>query len=722
MKKFLVLFLSLNIVSYCLFSQAPNGYYDDAQGKTGAELKTALYMIIKDHSAVSYSGLWSAFADTDKKSNGKVWDMYSDVPGGTPAYEYTFGSDQCGSYSGEGDCYNREHSFPKSWFNDATPMYSDLFHLVPTDGYVNGRRSNYIFGELSSVSWTSTNGSKLGTCTLGGQSNTAFEPIDAYKGDFARTYLYMVTRYQDRIATWDGYGTEGSKILDGQTYPGYVQWYIDMLMAWHQQDPVDQKEINRNNAIYEYQNNRNPFIDHPEYAGLIWGGEEQWEIDIANITQSPVEVTSSNPVVVNATITSTFPLVSVQLWWGFSESTLQEYAMQANENQYSAQIPAQDENTMVYYRLQATDDQEHTISSSLFSYTVASNNPQLEILNQDFSVCPPAGWNMVSLASNKDWTCNPDDENMEINAYGGNEASEDWLISPALDLSAYISENLSFKTYTQYTDSNHPSLKLYWSNTYTGSGSPILEQWTEINFAVPASNSMAWTNSGVVDLSQITGTQVYLGFRYLSTGTGSNSSSLWKVDDITVLGYENTNHAPLISNVQYSPQYPGNNSEIEITAIVTDLDQNLDSVKLWYGSTLENISQFLEMVLTGENLFRQSVNCGQGPAFYFRVEAMDSTGLAVSSEVVEIIVSGVEETQLKGIQVFPNPAGSKVQIQGTNDMPMRVEIWNLQGMAVEKSSSVDGKLEISLHNLSPAVYILKINSGGQNFYKRLVVE
>jgi len=121
----------------------PANYYSSAEGKTGYALKTALHNIIKNHQVQSYSSLWNHFQSTDKKPNGKAWDMYSDVPGGTPAYEYSFGSDQCGSYSKEGDCYNREHSFPKSWFNNASPMYSDLFHLYPTDGYVNQRRGNY---------------------------------------------------------------------------------------------------------------------------------------------------------------------------------------------------------------------------------------------------------------------------------------------------------------------------------------------------------------------------------------------------------------------------------------------------------------------------------------------------------------------------------------------------------------------------------------------------
>ena len=250
---------------YFLFvhGQIPPGYYTSAEGKTGVILQASLHNIIKDHTVVSYDYLWTAFETTDKKINGKVWDMYSDVPSGNLPYEYIFGSDQCGNYSGEGDCYNREHSWPQSWFGSSSPMVSDLFHIYPTDGYVNGTRSNYPYGDVSSVTWTSRNGSKLGSCSDPGYSGTVFEPIDTYKGDFARSYFYMSTRYYTEDSGWPG--------SDATTGSQLKTWELNALLAWSQMDPVSQKEVDRNNAIYQIQNNRNPFIDHPEYAAMIWG-------------------------------------------------------------------------------------------------------------------------------------------------------------------------------------------------------------------------------------------------------------------------------------------------------------------------------------------------------------------------------------------------------------------------------------------------------------------
>ena len=276
MKYIVSLFILILAAFQLSFSQVPSGYYDSAEGLTGESLRTALRNIIDNHNQQSYSSLWTHFQSTDKKSNGKVWDMYSLRADGTSSYEYTFVTDQCGNYSGEGSCYNREHSFPKSWFNDDYPAYSDLFHLYPTDGYTNGKRNNFPYGEVSNASWTSTNGSKRGSCSYPGYSGTVFEPIDEFKGDFARTYFYMLTRYQTDISSWS------SAMLSGNNFSS---WAENLLIEWHQEDPVSQKEIDRNNAVYEIQGNRNPYIDNPEWAIAVWKPEQLGVVELGNKIQ-----------------------------------------------------------------------------------------------------------------------------------------------------------------------------------------------------------------------------------------------------------------------------------------------------------------------------------------------------------------------------------------------------------------------------------------------------
>ncbi len=248
------------------YGQEPAGYYNAANNLNGQLLRVALFNIIKGHTEQTYGALWTAFGTTDRKANGKVWDIYSDVPGGTPPYEYTFGINQCsGSFSNEGDCYNREHSWPRSYFNEQAPMNTDLFHIYPTDGVVNGKRDNDPYGlvDTTILFWQSENGSRSGVNRYPGYSGRVFEPLDSFKGDLARTYFYMSTRYYSQDGGWANWAMANGADLK--------QWTIDMLLEWHHKDPVSAKEIARNNAVYALQHNRNPFIDHPEYADCIWG-------------------------------------------------------------------------------------------------------------------------------------------------------------------------------------------------------------------------------------------------------------------------------------------------------------------------------------------------------------------------------------------------------------------------------------------------------------------
>jgi endonuclease I len=264
----------------------PPTYYSTTTGLSCAGLKTALKTITTTgNSPNTYGDLWNQYTVSDLKprevgsgSANVIWDIYSDNPTGTDPYNFTpAGSGingQCGTYSNEGDCYNREHSFPLNWFNGNTGSNgpaTDYHHIFPTDGKVNGIRSNNIYGEVATVSYTSQNGSKLGSSAVAGLTGTVFEPINTYKGDVARAFLYMVTRYEDNMPTWGSIsGSNGLQALEPNTFPSVDIPYLKLMIKWHNQDPVSQKEIDRNNAAYAYQGNRNPYIDHPEYVNLVW--------------------------------------------------------------------------------------------------------------------------------------------------------------------------------------------------------------------------------------------------------------------------------------------------------------------------------------------------------------------------------------------------------------------------------------------------------------------
>lgn len=261
-KLFSFLFLSL---SFFLSAQAPENYYDAAHGKSNEALRLALQDIIDGHTNVGYNGLWAIYTASDTRG-GKVWDMYSTC-------DWTPDNNQCGNYSTVCDCYNREHSVPQSWFGERSPMVSDAFHIYPTDGKVNGQRSNYPFGECTGGVKCDNSPKalgRLGTSTFAGYSGRVFEPDDEYKGDFARTYFYMATRYANENFT----SSEGGAVFTySNSKCNLTPYAVNLFLKWHRNDPVSDKEITRNNAIYNAQHNRNPFIDIPELAEYIWGNK-----------------------------------------------------------------------------------------------------------------------------------------------------------------------------------------------------------------------------------------------------------------------------------------------------------------------------------------------------------------------------------------------------------------------------------------------------------------
>ncbi len=250
-----ILLLIAAMAAITMTAAVPVGYYNSIDGKRGQDLKNAVHQLLKNHTVVTYSSLWYHFPSTDCRfeNPNQVWDMYSN------RVRYFRGSS---AVSG----MNREHSFPKSWWGGTqVDAYTDLNHLYPSDGDANLAKNNYPLGEVSTASFD--NGcTKVGTpmSGQGGGCATVFEPDDEYKGDFARTYFYMATCYQDY--TW-----KYTYMVSNSSWLTLNQWSINLLLKWSREDPVSDKEVARNEAVYKIQNNRNPFIDNPTLAEYIWG-------------------------------------------------------------------------------------------------------------------------------------------------------------------------------------------------------------------------------------------------------------------------------------------------------------------------------------------------------------------------------------------------------------------------------------------------------------------
>ncbi len=257
------------ITSYALFSQIPSGYYDEVEGLTGNELKDGLHDIIRNHVEFSYNDLRDfILKNTDEDPNNS----------NNVILLYTGRSQSKSSFGGDPNDWNREHVWAKSHggFGNSPPAGTDAHHIRPTDVSVNGTRGNLDFDMGGNVV------PEAPGCKVDGDS---FEPRDEVKGDVARMIFYMAVRYEG------GGGEPDLEVVDEvNTSPDPEHGKLSQLLLWNAQDPPDDFEMNRNDVIYyQYQNNRNPFIDHPEYAEQVWGDQTVInDYDQINLTVYPV--------------------------------------------------------------------------------------------------------------------------------------------------------------------------------------------------------------------------------------------------------------------------------------------------------------------------------------------------------------------------------------------------------------------------------------------------
>ena len=274
----------------------PDGYYDGVSGKKGAEniLNALQTCISKNYNEISYKGLEPHYLKTDFYAD-TLWDMYS-----TCNFTYDMANIPQ-KYVCDG--WNKEHVVCQSWLGSG-PMVSDMFNVYPTDARVNNLRSNYPYGVVGTNKGISNDPEhhalgKLGTSALtGAGSNTVYEPDDRYKGDFARTFFYMVARYRDKTLN----NGEGSSMFTSSP-TNLTSYSLSFLLDWHRNDPVSMKEVDRNQGVYGEQNNRNPFIDYPELVEYIWGNKKGQQVDLSTMTPTCESLTPTPQTTVKHGVT-----------------------------------------------------------------------------------------------------------------------------------------------------------------------------------------------------------------------------------------------------------------------------------------------------------------------------------------------------------------------------------------------------------------------------------
>ncbi len=288
MKKYIVIAFALvaqlsmaNVITGV--AAIPDGYYNGVSGKKGADniLNALQTCISKDYNEISYKGLEPHYLQTDFYAD-TLWDMYS-----TCRFVY---EDANIPQKAVCDGWNKEHVCCQSWLGNG-PMVSDMFNVYPTDARVNNLRSNYPYGVVGTNKGISGDPDhhalgKLGTSAKSGVSGTVYEPDDRYKGDFARTFFYMVARYRNNILN----SGDGS-VMFTSSPTNLTSYSLSFLLDWHRNDPVSEKEVDRNQGVYGEQNNRNPFIDYPELVEYIWGNKKGEQVDLSTMTPTCESIT-----------------------------------------------------------------------------------------------------------------------------------------------------------------------------------------------------------------------------------------------------------------------------------------------------------------------------------------------------------------------------------------------------------------------------------------------
>jgi len=651
MKKIILFTIGILILN-SVYADIPIGYYDSASGLTGDALKSALHNIIDNHAVTPYSNVSYILDETDidPDNSSNLILIYT-------------GNSIISNWDG-GTSWNKEHVWAKShgFPDDNETAYSDIHNLKPAHPAVNTDRSDRDFDE---------GGTPHDIATECYYTSTTWEPRDEVKGDVARIMFYMATRYEGDVS-----GEPDLELVENiTTYPNPEFGILSVLLQWNIDDPVSEFERNRNEVIYSYQNNRNPFIDHPEYISKIWGGGyTNPPPSFSSVSNIPEEPTASESVTVTATIADDSEVVDAELHWGLISGALMNTISMTNTtgNTYetSSDIPAQTDGTIVYYELEATDDSSGVATSEEYSFIV-ENNPPAVILEEKFTSCPGSGWITYSVSGNKNWTCGSG--YMSVNAFGGDVACDDWLISPALNLDSYNGELLSFSSWTKFSDTYYPTIELKYSTDYSGSGNPNVATWTDLSAIWSAENSQAWTESGEIDLSGIEGTSVYIAFQYTSSGTGASSCSQWEIDNILLL--ETPNILPHISKITNTPVTPTESEDVTVTATITDEDGTVSGANIKWGTTSGTYPNTVSMSKSGDDYSGIIPSQTGGTIVYYVIEATDNTPETRQSpeNMVAFNTAGNSVPVISNLEITPDMPSS------ANDVVVSATITDSDG-------------------------------------------
>ncbi len=656
----------------------PEGYYDNASGKAEGELKTAIHHIIKGGKRLSYGSgdgaTWSGFAKTDRHPDGHVWDMYSynKVP---------FNGNSAASGM------NIEHSVAKSWWGGSNNnAYKDLYHLNPSNSNANSARSNYPLGIVNDGK---TVGSlKIGSNCYGTEYNgNSFEPLDEYKGDFARAYLYMFTAYED--LNWTGTAAP-SMLVGNQTYPMLRPWAAQMLVEWSRNDPPSEKELKRADEVYKLQNNRNPYIDYPELVEHLWGDKKGEPFFFTPSTDPMILKPSNNAVYefesihYETTITEVILVKSMNLT---SDITLRLTGSGASAFELSAQNISVEESEEDYELVVTFNPEKAVLYEAQLVFTAEGATTKTVNLKatatEEFSALNPTNITVNSFTAN--WTSSSLTDQFELEVY--TKVIEGVVPVDIMNATFDGSWPTGWRKVGGYTDFNTPgSVKL-------ASGS---------NNGVISSELVALNNEGTITI------------------TAKKWSSDNDVEYTVKFGDYNVGSIELGDDFEdFSLYIP---AQAEMGAITIEAPKGkrgfISQVKLTTGGQLITeipVANYPKTIVGSQS--EKVEGLATDTDYFYRVTPLFD-GAIVSKEIKVTIgtTSGVEDNLNQQIAVFTN--GLSICIENAPENTA-VQIYNESGQLVLSVPAITNNAEFALANTG--LYIVRLtNESGSKVVKQVV--